>query len=170
MASMFVPGAGLSRRLYHEVVRPILSARFPDLRHAAPLLGLGSEVLGFDDEMSTDHDWKPGSWSSSPRRTSRAAAPRSVRRWAGTCRKASRDTRSATRCTPSAATSGKSWSWTSTASSSRADPSGPQLPGQLARQSRFGLHEQRGVDRLVRDPHDAVRWEVQHQPPADLLR
>ena len=59
MASMFVPGAGLSRRLYHEVVRPILSASFPDLRHAAPLLGLGSEVLGFDDEMSTDHDWRP---------------------------------------------------------------------------------------------------------------
>ena len=57
--STFVPGAELSRRFYAEVVQPILSARFPDLPHSAALLGRGSEVLGFDDEMSTDHDWKP---------------------------------------------------------------------------------------------------------------
>lgn len=57
--SMFVPGAELSRRFYSEVVQPILSARFPDLPHSAALLGRGSEVLGFDDEMSTDHDWRP---------------------------------------------------------------------------------------------------------------
>ncbi len=57
--STFVPGVELSRRLYDEVVQPLLSARFPDLRHSAALLGRGSEVLGFDDEMSTDHDWKP---------------------------------------------------------------------------------------------------------------
>jgi len=57
--SRFVSGAELSRRLYEEVVQPILSARFPHLPHSAALLGRGSEVLGFDDEMSTDHDWKP---------------------------------------------------------------------------------------------------------------
>jgi hypothetical protein len=57
--STFVPGAELSRRWYDDVVQPTLSARFPDLRHSAALLGRGSEVLGFDDEMSTDHDWKP---------------------------------------------------------------------------------------------------------------
>jgi hypothetical protein len=57
--STFVPGAELSRRLYDEVVRPVLRARFPDLPHSAALLGRGSEVLGFDDEMSADHDWKP---------------------------------------------------------------------------------------------------------------
>jgi hypothetical protein len=55
----FVPGLELSRQFYQEQVRPILDARFPGLPHSAALLGRGSEVLGFDDEMSTDHDWKP---------------------------------------------------------------------------------------------------------------
>jgi hypothetical protein len=57
--SAFVPGLELSRDLYHELVRPILDADFPGLLYSAALLGRGSEVLGFDDQMSTDHDWKP---------------------------------------------------------------------------------------------------------------
>jgi len=57
--SAFVPGLELSRQFYVELVQPILDARFPGLPHSAALLGRGSEVLGFDDEMSTDHDWKP---------------------------------------------------------------------------------------------------------------
>ncbi|GAA2755248.1 DUF4037 domain-containing protein [Actinopolymorpha rutila] len=52
----FVSGRELSARFYHEAVRPVLDARFPGLPHSAALLGRGSEVLGFDDEMSTDHD------------------------------------------------------------------------------------------------------------------
>jgi hypothetical protein len=55
--STFVPGLEVSRRLYSEIVQPVLSAGFPDLPHSAALLGRGSEVLGFDDQMSTDHDW-----------------------------------------------------------------------------------------------------------------
>lgn len=55
----FVPGIELSRRHYEEVVRPLLHARFRGLPHSAALLGRGSEVLGYDDEMSTDHDWGP---------------------------------------------------------------------------------------------------------------
>ena len=55
----FVPGLDLSRDFYHELVRPILDADFSGLLYSAALLGRGSEVLGFDDEMSTDHDWKP---------------------------------------------------------------------------------------------------------------
>ena len=55
----FVPGLELSRQYYDGFVRPILDARFPGLPHSAALLGRGSEVLGFDDEMSTDHDCKP---------------------------------------------------------------------------------------------------------------
>ena len=55
----FVPGIELSGRYYHDAVRPVLDSRFPGLRHSAALLGRGSEVLGFDDETSTDHDWGP---------------------------------------------------------------------------------------------------------------
>jgi len=54
----FVSGLELSRQFYYELVRPILDARVPGLPHGAALLGRGSEVLGFDDAMSTDHDWK----------------------------------------------------------------------------------------------------------------
>lgn len=52
----FVPARELSRELYEEMVRPILDARFTGVAHGAALLGRGSEVLGFDDEMSTDHN------------------------------------------------------------------------------------------------------------------
>jgi Domain of unknown function (DUF4037) len=54
-----VNGLELARGLYFEAVRPILERRFPGLVHAAALLGSGSEVLGFDDETSTDHHWGP---------------------------------------------------------------------------------------------------------------
>jgi hypothetical protein len=55
----FIPGAELSRRLYHDAVRPLLSQHFPGLVHSATLIGAGSEVLGFDTQRSTDHDWGP---------------------------------------------------------------------------------------------------------------
>jgi hypothetical protein len=55
----FVPGLELARRFYFEAVRPALDADFPGLRHSAALIGPGSEVLGFDTEMSTDHHWGP---------------------------------------------------------------------------------------------------------------
>jgi hypothetical protein len=55
----FIPGLELSRRFYGDVVYPILAEAFPTLRYAAGLIGTGSEVLGFDTEMSTDHSWGP---------------------------------------------------------------------------------------------------------------
>jgi hypothetical protein len=52
-----IQGIELSRRFYAEVVSPWLAREFPDLRHAAALIGSGSEMIGFDDEMSRDHDF-----------------------------------------------------------------------------------------------------------------
>ena len=52
-------GLELARRFYFDGVRPVLDDRFPRLPHAAALIGPGSEVLGFDDEMSQDHHWGP---------------------------------------------------------------------------------------------------------------
>jgi hypothetical protein len=54
-----VQGLELSRRFYFEAVRPILEREFPEVEHAAALIGHGSEVLGFDDERSRDHQWGP---------------------------------------------------------------------------------------------------------------
>lgn len=54
-----IPGIEMSRLFYAEVVRPILDAGFPGLPHSAALIGAGSEVLGFDTEMSSDHAWGP---------------------------------------------------------------------------------------------------------------
>ena len=55
----FIPGLELSGQYYWEAVRPILDADYPDLAHSAGLIGAGSEVLGFDTEMSADHNWGP---------------------------------------------------------------------------------------------------------------
>ncbi len=55
----FIPGLKLSRRFYAEAVEPVLREYFPRLRYSAGLIGPGSEVLGFDTEMSTDHNWGP---------------------------------------------------------------------------------------------------------------
>lgn len=55
----FIPGLELSRLFYWDAVRPLLDQHYPGLPHAAALIGPGSEVLGFDTEMSMDHHWSP---------------------------------------------------------------------------------------------------------------
>ncbi|MFI5694302.1 DUF4037 domain-containing protein [Kribbella sp. NPDC051586] len=46
-------GLGICGRFYQQIVRPQV-----DVAHSAALLGRGSEVLGFDDEMSADHNYE----------------------------------------------------------------------------------------------------------------
>lgn len=55
----FIKGLKLSRLYFEQVVNPILAKHDKQLHYAAGLIGPGSEVLGFDDSMSTDHDWGP---------------------------------------------------------------------------------------------------------------
>ena len=55
----FIPGLELARTFYEETIRPILASDFPGLPYSAALIGTGSEVLGFDTEMSRDHHWGP---------------------------------------------------------------------------------------------------------------
>ena len=52
-----VNGLELARAFYWEAVNPIVERHFPRLPHSAALLGSGSEVLGYDDAVSTDHHW-----------------------------------------------------------------------------------------------------------------
>ncbi|MCW5850402.1 MAG: DUF4037 domain-containing protein [Anaerolineae bacterium] len=55
----FLPGLELGGLFYQEAVRPILAAAYPDLDYAAALIGYGSDVIGFDTPISTDHMWGP---------------------------------------------------------------------------------------------------------------
>lgn len=55
----FIPGVELNEMFYREAVAPILASAFPGLHYSAALIGYGSDVLGFDSERSTDHEWGP---------------------------------------------------------------------------------------------------------------
>jgi len=55
----FIPGLDLAERYYEELVQPLLVKYYPGLCYSAALIGYGSEVLGFDTEMSMDHAWSP---------------------------------------------------------------------------------------------------------------
>ncbi|MDO9086476.1 MAG: DUF4037 domain-containing protein [Anaerolineaceae bacterium] len=55
----FISGLKLSELFYREAVSPILERNFPGLAHSAALIGYGSDVLGYDTEISRDHMWGP---------------------------------------------------------------------------------------------------------------
>lgn len=55
-------GLELSRAFYQQYGAPMLHEQFPQAEGlmAVGLVGSGSECLGFDDEVSRDHDFEPG--------------------------------------------------------------------------------------------------------------
>jgi hypothetical protein len=55
----FIPGLRLSAEFFREAVAPVLATAYQGVLYSAALIGNGSEVLGFDTEMSSDHHWGP---------------------------------------------------------------------------------------------------------------
>ena len=55
-------GIELSEKFYTLYGVPMIKEQFPHLEHliAAGIAGSGSECMGFDDEISKDHDFEPG--------------------------------------------------------------------------------------------------------------
>ncbi len=55
-------GLDLSREFYLQYGKPMLEQQFSEVadRIAVGLVGEGSECLGFDDDLSRDHDFEPG--------------------------------------------------------------------------------------------------------------
>ncbi|MBR5361217.1 MAG: DUF4125 family protein [Lachnospiraceae bacterium] len=58
----YVKGLDISVAFYEEHGAPMIHEKFPEYesRIAVGLFGEGSDCMGFDDEVSRDHDWGPG--------------------------------------------------------------------------------------------------------------
>lgn len=55
----FIKGLDLSEGFFNHCARGIIEEHFPNIRYSAGLIGYGSDVLGYDDLVSTDHMWGP---------------------------------------------------------------------------------------------------------------
>lgn len=55
----FIKGLDLCESFFNECALDIIKTNYPDLKFTAGLLGYGSDVLGYDDSVSTDHMWGP---------------------------------------------------------------------------------------------------------------
>ncbi len=55
----FIRGRDLCWAFFLEAAKPLLDEAFPELAYSAGLLGYGSDVLRYDDAVSTDHMWGP---------------------------------------------------------------------------------------------------------------
>lgn len=49
----------LCEGFFNDCAKGIIEKSFPDLIYSAGLIGYGSDVLGYDDAVSTDHMWGP---------------------------------------------------------------------------------------------------------------
>ncbi len=57
--SKFIKGLDLCEGFFNTYAKNIIESNFPDLKYTAGLIGYGSDVLGYDDVVSTDHMWGP---------------------------------------------------------------------------------------------------------------
>jgi len=57
----FIKNLDLSESFFHECVFPIMKNYYPNLKFSAGLMTACSQMLGYDDIISTDHGWAPGS-------------------------------------------------------------------------------------------------------------
>ena len=55
----FIKGLDLCEAFFRKIVEPVISHNFSELKFTAGLLGYGSDVIGYDDIVSTDHMWGP---------------------------------------------------------------------------------------------------------------
>lgn len=55
----FIKGLDLCRGFFFDAAKPVLDEHFPSLLYSTGLIGYGSDVLGYDDEVSRDHMWGP---------------------------------------------------------------------------------------------------------------
>lgn len=53
----FIKGMALCRDFFNDCAKTLIGHRFPDLKYSAGLIRYGSDVLGYDDAVSTDHMW-----------------------------------------------------------------------------------------------------------------
>ena len=57
--SKFIKGMELCEGFFNDCAKKILEEKFPSINYSAGLIGYGSDVLGYDDAVSTDHMWGP---------------------------------------------------------------------------------------------------------------
>lgn len=55
----FIPGLKLSEDFFKTLVAQMMERKFPELIYSAAKIDQGSDVLGYDTEMSMDHHWGP---------------------------------------------------------------------------------------------------------------
>ena len=55
----FIKGLDLCESFFNECAKPIIDKYFPNMQYSAGLISYGSDVLGYDDEISRDHMWGP---------------------------------------------------------------------------------------------------------------
>jgi hypothetical protein len=60
MMGEFIPGVTFAKQYYEEVVRDLIEDAFPDVQYSIGRMGQGSDVLGYDTPVSSDHAW--GTW------------------------------------------------------------------------------------------------------------